>query len=394
MEMVPFQAPMKVSLIVRAHLSDEDGILIGGASKNPYRLLRFLSRIVEIKRVIYFEGTHSGSELYTAHRFRAPLKLYPKTFLLNLLSSCAVWRAFSESHIVQCHHPHFGLIAAILRKSVFRDVRFVVKAHGTGMPELLANRYRSWKGLILRLNAAVHLWHDRFVLACADSVLCSSEFQRQEMEQVYGVNYQKTRCIYNGYDPDLLNHAAKSAKTRDTHRMVFCGRVVPKKGIEYAIDLFQLMAGESDEYRLALILGKRTDVEDPQTYRRVLNRVRGDERISVLHDVAETDLYRQFLQASVGLITSKNYESIPTVLIEMLSAKMIVFATYAWGIPEILRADYGLTGNLHADVDRVRLAWTVRKHEPAAVPIEQLSYQSLVHSYVAIYRELLSSSRK
>jgi glycosyltransferase involved in cell wall biosynthesis len=391
MEMVSVQVAMKVSFIVRAHLSDDNGVLIGGASKNPYRLVKFLSRAVEVKRVIYFEGAHSGSELYSAHRFRMPLKLYAKTVLLNLISSWAVWRAFKDSDIVQCHHPHYGLVAAFLRRCVFRKVLLVVKAHGTGMPELLANKYGGVKGAILRLNAALHLWHDRFVLARADSVLCSSEFQRQEMCEVYGIDRYKTRCIYNGYDPELLGRAAAVATTRDVYRLVFCGRVVPKKGAEQAIDLFESLAGDDDKYRLVLILGKRAAIEDPKTYRRILERARSDARISILHDVSEIELYRQFFQAAVGLITSNNYESIPTVLIEMLSAGMTVFATYCWGIPELLLPAYGLSGSVHADAERVRSSWPTGTQDPCKMPIEHLAYPSLVHSYIALYRELLSA---
>lgn len=387
---------MKVSFIIKSHLSDDGASLIGGASKNPYRLVKYLSREISIPRVVYFDGTHSGSESYkAAGSIVKGLKLYARTIAQNFVSSVAVWTAFRESDVVQCHHPHYGLVAAVLKRYVFRNVKFVVKAHGTALPELRANRYLGVKGKILAINSWIHLWHDRFVLSKADAVLCSSEFQRNEMISIYGIPARLIHCIYNGYDGDYLSFTPESIqRPRIQKYFVFCGRVVPKKGIAYAIELFERVAAQDDSFRLSLVLGRKREIEDTELYRKILGIVASDHRIHIKHDLSEQELYAEFCSASVGLVTSENYESLPTVVVEMLAAGLPVFAKYLWGIPEVLPVEFSLTGKIEEDTRKIRDYMKIDKEfdpiTPAVVRIrDQFNYPNLTKSYLALYQSLL-----
>jgi glycosyltransferase involved in cell wall biosynthesis len=381
----------KLSFIIKSHSRDDDAPLIGGASKNPYRLLKYLSRVMPIARVIYFEGDHGGRESYEAGRASGLFKLYAKTLWQNLSSAPAVLAAFRSSDIVQCHHPHYGLIAALLRRWFYRRVRFVIKAHGTAAPELAANRYAGLKGAILRLNAKLHLWHDRFVLARADAVLCSSEFQRQELVATYGISAERIHCLYNGYDPEHLARHATEPNPGDI-RLVLCGRVVPKKGILYAIELFEQLTQSRPDCELILVLGRQDAIEDPGTYRRIERAALEDSRIVIRHGLTESDLYRLFATCTLGLVPSQNYESIPTVVIEMLAAGLPVFATYQWGIPEILPPQFGLCGDLQRDAETLRQY--LSHPDPTAFGQlverirEHFAYPNLVRKYLALYERL------
>lgn len=386
---------MNVSFIIKSHVRDDEASLIGGSSKNPYRLIKYLSKKVSVPTVIYFDGDHDGKEAYRAVGFKVGLlKLYPKTIFQNVVSSASIWKAFRMSDVVQCHHPHYGLVAAVLRHFIFRRVKFVVKAHGTALPELRANKYSGLKGFILSVNATLHLWHDRFVLSRADAVLCSSEFQRQEMISIYGIPSALIHSIYNGYDSDYLPNAVTgpSSDRRAAKRFVFCGRVVPKKGIGYATKLFREIAGGDDSYRCILVLGKKREIEDGAVYREVERIAHQDTRIQIKHDLTESELYREFGGASIGLVTSENYESLPTVVVEMLAAGLPVFATYSWGVPEILPPEFGLSGNLHEDVKKIRhyLSLKVDSSRSVVARIQnQFGYSTLVEDYLALYRELM-----
>jgi glycosyltransferase involved in cell wall biosynthesis len=389
---VPVQSPlMVISFIVKAHLADDDLPLIGGASKNPYRLIKYISRHLPVRRVIYFDGSHSGTEVYSAHAIHVRgLKLYAKTLVQNILAFPAVVKAFRESNIVQCHHPHYGLGASLLRRARFSNAKLVVKAHGTAIPELKANRYRGLKQAILSVNARIHLWHDRIVLGGADIVLCSSEFQKREMIDLYGLKERKLLCIYNGYDQDYSVINLESPAQSSGKRFVFCGRVVPKKGISYAIALFRQVAGPHDT--LKLILGKENEIEDRASYATTLREVAEDERISISHDLSEAELYNAFSAADIGLIPSREYESIPTVLIEMLSAGLVVFASYKWGIPEIIPPEFGLSGSIEEDVTKIRdvlRQGAPKSHTELVRHVRHdFNYPALVDEYIALYERL------
>jgi len=383
-----------ISFIIKSHLADDGAPLVGGSSKNPYRLVKYLSRRAKIARVIYFDGQHTGLEPYTAHRFRTPfLKLYFKTIYQNVVALPSVYRAFRDADIVQCHHPHFGMGAALLRKFVFRNKRLIVKAHGTAFPEVKANKYRGAKGAILALNAAAHRWHDRYVLKSADIVLCSSNFQRAEMTTIYRAAPDRVKTVYNGYDAEYLSRAAKNRDATGARHFVFCGRVVPKKGALYAIALFGKLSRDRTDDRLTLVLGLKTEIEDVSTYAKICAAVAGDHRISVVHGLTESELYSTFQRATVGFIPSVEYESIPTVLIEMMATGLPVFATNKWGVPELLPQHFGLSGELEEDCKMIgtflggaQIAAPCRL--PSGMHIDDLSYDSLVEKYLEIYRAI------
>jgi glycosyltransferase involved in cell wall biosynthesis len=286
-----------------------------------------------------------------------------------------------------------------MKKCAFKRVKFVVKAHGTAVPELRANRYRGIKGAVLSLNAVLHRWHDTFVLKQADVVLCSSEFQRQEMISIYGLPSDGIRCMYNGYDPQFVNSAeyGRHAPGDLCHRVVFCGRVVPKKGLQYAISLFQKVARDVPDARLLMLLGKREEVEDPSTYADVQSAARRDQRIEIKHDLSESELYAEFGKATLGLITSENYESIPTVLLEMVSCGLPVFATYAWGIPEVLPEGFGLSGEIERDASKILSfsedpAAERKTFEVTSFVRQRFDYRVLVREYLSLYEELAQSA--
>jgi glycosyltransferase involved in cell wall biosynthesis len=180
---------------------------------------------------------------------------------------------------------------------------------------------------------------------------------------------------------------ARSKCSVENFTMVLCGRVVPKKGIIQGIALFQALA-RSNDCRLVLVLGRRSEIEDHATYARIKEAVMSDSRISVRHDLKESELYELFSESSIGIIPSENYESIPTVLIEMLAAGLPVCATYQWGIPEILPSTRGLTGNLDQDVDVLRACLGQSMGDETTRVQEEFSYTKLIDQYLALYGEL------
>jgi len=386
---------MKVSFIIKSWSDDSDACLVGGSAKSPTKVVREVEKRLEVPFVTYFDGTTSTNDNYTYHRVRYA-KLYLKTLVQTLVSTVSVYRSFRYSDIVQCHHPHFGLFSAILRRYFFRNRSFIVKAHGTAVPELRANGYTGVRQVLLYLNSVVHRWHDRFVLESADVVLCSSKYQELEMVNVYGVAQAKLRTIYNGYDSSYFFPCGESdsnsnsfLKDDSTLDIVFCGRVVPKKGASYAIAVASHLCELGYRVRLNLILGSEAYIEDTATLAEIRS-AKTPQELSILEyfDLSESELANTIRASDFAIVPSRNYESIPSVVYEFAACGIPVFATYQWGIPEVLNSEYALTGDLVNDSSRI-LKTIHNVSTPSVSNIDRYSYGELVKEYIDVYRQLV-----
>jgi len=361
---------------------------VGGASKNPIKIIKSLNPFVLIEDVIYFYGDRLGNGQPSFYLYKVIfVKLFLKTIIKNILIIPQLIKSFRNSNIIQIHHPHYGLSAVLLKKYFFKQKIIIIKAHGTSIPELSANQYKGFKGFVLRLDSLIHLKIDRYVLRNADKVVCSSKFQLIEMQKIYGVISKKLICIYNGFDQDYV----LKTNTSSPLQFVFCGRIVPKKNITYAIDLFNIIQSKHVDYKLKLILGESNKIEDLRTYKNIIEKVNKNPNIEILFDLSESDLYKVFMDSSIGLITSIGYESIPTVLFEMLGCGVKVFSTYKWGIPEIIEEDSALTMNLSSDSRLIEkfILNGINDFNNFKNDYNQFYISTLAREYLKMYNQLL-----
>jgi glycosyltransferase involved in cell wall biosynthesis len=361
---------------------------VGGSSKNPIKIIKSLEPYTHINAIVYFNGSHFNDGIRNQFFFRVGfVKLFFKTILQNLIIIRRIFDCLRFSNILQIHHPHYGFSSIIIRNLFFRKKIIITKAHGTAVPELVANNYVGLKGLILKFNSKIHFKIDQFVLRNSDHVICSSKFQLAEMQSIYGVKRDRLTSIYNGFDKDFIVDSLKSVPLQ----FVFCGRIVPKKNIIYAIDLFNIVRLSGIECNLKLILGSSNHIEDQDTYNLILDKIGDCPYIEILFDLSESDLYREFSSSTVGLITSIGYESIPTVLFEMLGCGVKVFSTYDWGIPEILNQDSALTLDLFAD--REIILKYISNHDNQdnikRLDLERYEIKSLAKEYLSLYNKII-----
>ena len=387
---------VRLGVVLRAHPSDDRAPLASGAAKSPFRLLRYLSRRVDVAGVVVVDHAGRRSSLVAGHPV-GWLRLYPRTLVWNLINAPAVLRLARRADVLQCHHPHFGLAAAAARRWGRHPFLFVVKAHGTAVPEAAANRRgRGWRPWILALNSWIHRWHDRWVLRAADVCVVSSSFQRSEMTKLYSVAPERVTTIYNGFDPEHRRVRSRSTGHGSrAPRLIFVGRVAAKKGFEHLALVYAQLRQRHPGVSLTLVLGASNAVEDVTTYRFVRDHLRTQPGCRVLHDLDESGLYGALADSDIGIVPSTGYESIPSVIYEMCATGLPTFATYRWGIPEVLPEEFGLSGDVETDVDRIshfiekRLdgwdsdAWAQR--------YDRFSYEVLATEYEHLYKSTRAS---
>lgn len=385
----------RVGFIIKDHPGGDSDCLVSGAVKNPFRLLRWLRRSVTVTGVVIQDrpGSSVSARYPVLGRPLRFLRLYARTLCWNIANAPAIASLARRSDVIQCHHPHLGLTAALLRRFRHRDLRLIVKAHGTAVPELAANSYGGARGLVLRLNAALHLRHDRLVLRWADRCVVSSEHQVAEMVDIYGLDAERVTFVPNGFDPDFLLRRRDGASGDGGPHLLVVARVVPKKGLLHALDTFAEVRRSAPAATLTMVLGHRDRIEHSGTWEIVRERADALEGVRIRFDLDEPALYREIAAADVGLVPSRGYESIPTVLLEMCATGLPVFATWEWGIREVLPERFALSGDVSEDARRLlrfatdelpgwdSAAWAAR--------YERYGYDRIAQQWSDLYDEVL-----
>lgn len=366
----------------------DDGILVGGSQKVPYRVFKALSSCKQLDTTFWFfngpnfEAANSLRNKSISKIHAIPGKLYLKTIFreFSLLLRLKELRGFD---LIQVHHPHYALILGVLKKIGLIKSKLIVKAHGTAVPENISQGHRNIRYLIFLLNAHIHKLHDRMALRLADKVLVSSRYQIAEMLKIYHVSLDKISVIYNGYDDEYFD-IEKSKKPSNSPKLIVVGRIVEKKNIIYAIELkkhLDSILGQS--IPLTIIAGESNAVENKQVYKRLLKEISACRSINLLHNLSEKQLQEELSQHTILLVPSKHYESIPSVIYEGLATHNYVLAPKKWGIPEVLGESLYLEFSLEKDAQTIIEITRNNLNNP--VEVANHSYSVLSQKYMELY---------
>jgi len=140
------------------------------------------------------------------------------------------------------------------------------------------------------------------------------------------------RVIPNGVDVEAFRNA-KPADLPPGRRMLFVGRLEPRKGLGVAIDAFARLAPRFGDLYF-VVAG-----EGPE--RTALDRIEGDlrSRVIELGTVPHPDLPRCHAAADVFVSPATGRESFGIVLVEAMAAGLPVVASDIAGYREVVRAE-------------------------------------------------------
>lgn len=367
---------MLITIIGQSCPDTDEGVLVGGSDKAPYRAFKYLERLEGLNiTYAYFRGPKSNKP----NRVKIPTiggKLYLKT-IMREFGVLILIRKFFRSDILQIHHPHFALVAGFTKWALRRKTKIFVKAHGTALPEFKTLKEIGLRGKILEINSRFHFWHDKNALRYADLCICSSVYQMKEMEKLYQVPRHKLVTVYNGYDSDYF--PAKVEKIYNS--IILVARLVPKKNVNYALDLFDELNKTGEPYSLTIVGGTKKTIENRKTHNEICRRVSITPNARILFDLTEAQLAEEYAKAEIFLCPSKDYESIPSVIYEALASKCQIFSAYQWGIPEILPEGCALSFNLKKDALKI----AGRNYKPKPISHHDFSYEAVATSYRGLY---------
>lgn len=331
------------------------GATISGEVKNAYTLVKLLERkghqvFVVSAPTIWQRSVKSGANPRVWNSPEGLGRGVVHYLTRAMLMTPSVYRLLRDNciDVIHCHSPiqflAVWLASAALPRSCNIDV--FVTAHGTYLPEFQAD-IGAKKGVLASLkkvNSWVQYRLDRFVYRRFSKVIVTSEFQIQEMRDIYKIPEENLRVINNpaavyfdkAYRRGKRTLPSKVKRELNRTEVLFVGRFVKKKGLLNLIKAVGILTKKGLEVRLTCVGGGMVDEDMMREINRFIEKEGLTQSIQFREKVSELRLARFYRDSDCLVVPSIGYESIPTVVIEGIKCGIRVFATGKWGIPEVL----------------------------------------------------------
>lgn len=307
---------MRVCYLTPTYFSPES--IIGGGERYAYELARAMARYVETELIAF------GPRVQHVAQGRMHVRILKGRFLAkgDPLSgiSPALVTIISKADVIHCHQLFTPMsdIALVMGKLLGKKV--FITPHGGG----------SWS---IGYHVNVGRLATGFLHVC------------QYSASQYAKHSSRHAVIYGGADPDWF---APGSNTGQREGLLFVGRLLPWKGVEYLIQAVPRNV-------LLRIVGPPYDPD----YLARLHRLAEGKRVEFVLDASQDQL-RLFYQSSRMLvIPSVSGELLPLVLYEAMASGLPVICTRIGGLPEVV--EEGVMGFLvppgDPDTLRDRIEW-------------------------------------
>jgi glycogen synthase len=312
----------------------------GGAGVHVEYLTRELARLDggahEVK-VISFgdqnskEGGISVKGVAPRFDFPASDSRHRKVFD-PLLRNLVMAGALDDVDVVHCHTWYSHFAGCLCRQLL--EVPLVLTTHSL-------EPHRPWKVEQLGTGYSVSTWLERTAYQNADGVVAVSRSMSQDVQDLYGVEADRVRVIYNGIDLDqykavrddalLAHYGLDPAKPI----LLFVGRITRQKGIIHlvrAIPQFQegvqvvLCAGAPDTPEI----GKEMEVAVAEAKAKTRNTV-----VWIPEMLSKEKVIALYSHATVFVCPSV-YEPFGIINLEAMACSTPVVASAVGGILEVV----------------------------------------------------------
>ncbi len=309
---------------------------IGGTEKHMYEIGRRLARKHDVIVITSkLEGTkpYEESEGVNIHRLNTKLLKLPHLYPPPYPICKGIYGEMEELHkrygfdFINLHGRWFPSFNRSVKFGRERGINTVLTLHN-GSPYGIDPLTTFFGGLYENLQG-------KRVLRDVDRIIAVSEGVKREIA-VYGIDKAKMRVIHNGVD--TRKFSPKKPKYREKygegfdHLLLFSGRLVKQKGLEYLFEAMKLVVREQPRTRL-LIMGKgsmRSKLE------RRAKRLGVEKNILFTGFLPEKEIPYIYSSADLFVLPSIS-EPFGIVLVEAMASGTPCVGTEVGGIPEIIR---------------------------------------------------------
>ena len=234
--------------------------------------------------------------------------------------------------IVHCHtwYSHF---AGVLASRLYQ-VPLVLTTHSL-------EPHRPWKSEQLGKGGyAMSCWIEENAYKSADGVIAVSKDMKQDVIELYGVDENKVRVIYNGIDPDFY-HPIYDESILKKHGInpqkpfvLFVGRITRQKGIS---QLIQAIPQIDKNAQIVLCAGAPDTPELAEECKNLIAKA-SEERDGIIwiQEMMHHKELRIIYSHATVFATPSLYEPFGIINLEAMACGTPVVGSAVGGIPEII----------------------------------------------------------
>jgi glycosyltransferase involved in cell wall biosynthesis len=244
---------------------------------------------------------------YSVRRFDRLLKLLGNSFSFQLVP--ALLNGYNQYDVVHAHsHLFFSTIVCSFIRLI-RKKPLVVTSHG-----LFSASAPAWLNIVY-----THLVSKQ-IFKIADQVVCLTEIEKNNLIQL-GIKGTKISVIPNGVDTAIFSPPPTPYR-KISKQILWVGRLVPGKGVDFLIDAFVIINKKHPDARLVL-------VGDGDLWDRVHQKISELDLTAHVYFIQELkhselpDLYN----ASEIFVLPSLMEGMPLTLLEAMSCGIPIVIT-------------------------------------------------------------------
>ena len=295
--------------------------------------------------------------------------------------------------IIHVHWPLplalFGIVPKFLKNKPL-----IYTFHSAGLN--IAQKYTILK-LILRI-----------LLKFADAITVNSTFTLKQLEKTATKNLLKNKIIKIIPFSGTLKENTKIDLSKKKKKILFVGRFVERKGIEYLVKAFAKIYKKDSCKDWMLTLAGRKGPEKEKILK-LIEELNLKNRVSIKFELNEEEKKQEYAESSIFVLPSiidrkGDTEGLGTVLIEAGLYKNALIGSNVGGIPDIIK--HGETGLLVPQKDVNKLADAIEKlikneelrkklAENAHNYVKQnFSWNKIIEEFKKLYKELINKTQK
>ena len=341
---------MKICIIVESYPSSFDEPIVGGAIKNPFYLSQTLRKMGHDITVIAYNSNKdenmrefNGVKIYNIGE--GYLKGVFRSFTSSLGEAKELLKLIEDGYFDIIHTHSFSIAGlAILKRIRKIKIPIISTAHGTSLPETKANLEGvSLYNILATIDSWIQYPINRYSWLNFNKVMSAGYHQVTEMLEIYRLPKDLVVPISNGVDisfykpdPKAGNKIKEKYGIENKRIVLFVGRLVRKKGLQYLIDSAPLILREIPDTVFLVVGGTDKFAQYELELRKRIKHLDLEEKFIIVKNVPEKDMPSYYNAADVCVVPSINYEPLPTVVFEAMACGKPVVASNLGGIPEQL----------------------------------------------------------
>jgi glycosyltransferase involved in cell wall biosynthesis len=277
---------------MQANLGHEVTVFTSNTNNLPEEEFKYGYRIIRYSRIIKIFGNSISSALFIKlikNRYNYDI-IHAHSHLFLSTNICALMRLIGSSPLIISNH---GLISA-------------------SAPVWFNKIYLKTIG--------------KWTLNRADKIICYTEGERENIEKL-GVDHKKISVIHNGVDTTLFTPKF-SDNPKKRNQIVWVGRHVPGKGVEYLIEAFSQVLKKIPGAHLVLV----GDGPEKIAIEEKIRKMHLQSSVTLIDYLDNTTLPKIYSQSDVFALPSL-MEGVPRTLLEAMACGVPVVTT---NLPHLL----------------------------------------------------------